>query len=252
MDAAEGSSSKGYRRELKLHERERKAVMVSAEPASSSGRSPPCRRPSSGQTPPRARPSTKNPNHIIRAVAFVARCSGAATFAYLLAIWVGLPNSLWAAISALVVSQEQLSETQSSLAARILGTLIGICVAVAVNVVASYFAAGISMQIAIGVAICSLVARERPALRVCMWTCLIVLLTEPSVPIAMVALHRGSEVILGALLGGAFHFAAEVALSALTHASGEPPLDDKTPRQNGNSLPTCSSEPSRPEHRKIE
>jgi hypothetical protein len=25
MDAAEGSSSKGYRRELKLHERERKA-----------------------------------------------------------------------------------------------------------------------------------------------------------------------------------------------------------------------------------
>ena len=155
-------------------------------------------------------------------------------------------------ISALVVSQEQLSETQSSLAARILGTLIGICVAVAVNVVASYFAAGISMQIAIGVAICSLVARERPALRVCMWTCLIVLLTEPSVPIAMVALHRGSEVILGALLGGAFHFAAEVALSALTLASGEPPLDDKTPRQNGNSLPTRSSEPSRPEHRKIE
>ena len=137
MDAAEGSSSKGYRRELKLHERERKAVMVSAERASSSGRSPPCRRPSSGRTPPRARPRTKNPNHIIRAVAFVARCSSAATFAYLLVIWVGLPNSLWAAISALVVSQEQLSETRSSLAARILGTLIGICVAVAVNVVAS-------------------------------------------------------------------------------------------------------------------
>jgi uncharacterized membrane protein YccC len=194
MDAAEESSSKGYRRELKLHERERKAVMVSAERASSSGCSPPCRRPSSGQTPPRARPSTKNPNHIIRAVAFVARCSGAATFAYLLAIWVGLPNSLWAAISALVVSQEQLSETQSSLAARILGTLIGICVAVAV----------------------------------------------------------GSEVILGALLGGAFHFAAEVALSALTHASGEPPLTDKTARQNGNSISTCSSEPSRPQHRRIE
>jgi hypothetical protein len=121
MDAAEGSSSKGYRRELKLHERERKAVMVSAERASSSGRSPPCRRPSSGRTPPRARPRTKNPNHIIRAVAFVARRSSAATFAYLLVIWVGLPNSLWAAISALVVSQEQLSETRSSLAARILG-----------------------------------------------------------------------------------------------------------------------------------
>jgi len=103
-----------------------------------------------------------------------------------------------------------------------------------------------------GVAICSLVARERPALRVCMWTCLIVLLTEPSVPIAMVALHRGSEVILGALLGGAFHFAAEVALSALTHASGEPPLTDKTARQNGNSISTCSSEPSRPQHRRIE
>jgi uncharacterized membrane protein YccC len=190
--------------------------------ASASGRSPPPRRPSSGRTPPGARPSTKNPNYIIRGVAFVARCAGAATFAYLSAIWVGLPHSAWAAISALIVSQDQLSETRSSLAARILGTLIGIWVAVAVNAVASYFAEGMSMQIAIAVAICALVARERPALRVCMWTCPVVLLTEPSVPTVMVALHRGSEVILGALLGGAFHGAAEVALSALTHASGEP------------------------------
>jgi uncharacterized membrane protein YccC len=170
-----------------------------------------------------ARPSTKDPNYVIRTVAFVARCSGAATFAYLSATWVGLPNSVWVAMSALIVSQEQLSETRSSLAACILGTLIGICVAVAVNVVGSYFAEGMSMQIAITVAICALVARERPALRVCMWTCPIVLLTEPSVPTVMVAFHRGGEVILGALLGGAFHFAAEAAVSAITHPSGESP-----------------------------
>ena len=170
-----------------------------------------------------ARPSTKDPDYFIRTAAFVARCSGAATFAYLSATWVGLPNSVWAAMSALIVSQEQLGETRSSLAARILGTLIGICVAVAVNLVGSYFAEGMSMQIAIAVAICALVARERPALRVCMWTCPIVLLTEPSVPTVMVALHRGSEVILGALIGGMFHFAAEAAVRAITHVSGETP-----------------------------
>jgi hypothetical protein len=79
----------------------------------------------------RARPSAKDPNYVIRTVAFVARCSGAATLAYLSATWVGLPNSVWAAMSALIVSQEQLSETRSSLAARIFGTLIGTSAAIA-------------------------------------------------------------------------------------------------------------------------
>ena len=157
----------------------------------------------------------------IRAVAYVVRCSGAATLANLVGTWVGLPHPLWAGISALIVSQERLDDTRSSLMGRIFGTVIGVCVAVAINVVASSFAAGMSVRIAIAVAICATVARERPTLRVCMWTCPIVLLTaQPHVPIHMVGLYRGSEVILGAIVGGAFHWAAEVLVTVMTRCSG--------------------------------
>jgi hypothetical protein len=62
----------------------------------------------------------------IRAIAFVIRCSGAATVASELASLLGLLEALWAAMSAVIVSQERLHETRSSLAGRILGTLLGV------------------------------------------------------------------------------------------------------------------------------
>jgi hypothetical protein len=69
------------------------------------------------------------------------------------------------------------------------------------------------------VAICALVVIKLPKLRVAMWTCPIILLTaEPSVPIIMVALYRASEVILGAFVGGVFHWAAEIAVDTVTNA----------------------------------
>jgi uncharacterized membrane protein YgaE (UPF0421/DUF939 family) len=104
----------------------------------------------------------------IRAVAFVARCSGAATVAYELASGLGLPEALWAAMSAVIVSQERLHETQSSLTGRILGTLLGIAVTIAVSEVASRAAASTATQMAIAVAISALIAREFPKLRVAM------------------------------------------------------------------------------------
>src|SRR6202034_2087593 len=67
----------------------------------------------------------------IRFVAFIVRCAAAATCAYGAAILTGLPHPVWAAISALVVSQERLGQTGASLLWRIAGTLIGLCVAVA-------------------------------------------------------------------------------------------------------------------------
>ena len=49
----------------------------------------------------------------------------------------------------------------------------------------------------LAVAICALIVRGLPKLRVAMWTCPIILLTaQPSAPMTLVALHRGSEVIL--------------------------------------------------------
>ena len=158
----------------------------------------------------------------IRAIAFVVRCSGAATVAYELVFSLGL-QGLWAAMSAMIVSQERLHETRSSLTGRILGTLLGIGVTVAVHEIISRTAASIAVQMAIAVAICALVARELPKLRVAMWTCPIILLTgQPSAPILLVALHRGSEVILGALVGWIFHWFAEIVVDAL--ADAEPDL----------------------------
>ncbi|EJL50721.1 putative membrane protein [Rhizobium sp. CF122] len=153
---------------------------------------------------------------IVRALAFIARCSAAATAAYELASLLGLTGSVWAAMSAVIVSQERLHETHSSIRGRILGTLLGIAVTIVVNEVASRAAAAVALQMAISVAICALIAREFPALRVAMWTCPIVLLAvQPSVPIVVVALYRGSEVILGALVGWVFHWVAETLVDAV-------------------------------------
>ena len=153
---------------------------------------------------------------IIRAIAFVARCSGAATVAFELGSALGLPEAVWAAMSAVIVSQGQLHETRTSLRGRILGTLLGIVVTIAVSEVTSRMVASTAVQMAMAVAICAIVVREFPQLRVAMWTCPIILLTaRPDVPIVMVALHRGSEVILGAVVGWAFHWATEVIVDAL-------------------------------------
>ena len=150
----------------------------------------------------------------VRAIAFVIRCSGAAMTAYELATLLALPGAVWAAISAVIVSQEKLHDTRSSLAERILGTMIGIAVSVAVSAMASRAQAAVAIQMAAAVAICALVTRRFPKLRVAMYTCQIVLLNaDPSVPVALIAL-----VILGAIMGYAFHHAAELAVSALADA----------------------------------
>src|SRR5258708_18595852 len=67
---------------------------------------------------------------VLRGTAFVLRCSGAATVAYELASFLGLHEALWAAMSALIVSQEQLHQTRSSLGGFISGTLLGIGITV--------------------------------------------------------------------------------------------------------------------------
>jgi uncharacterized membrane protein YccC len=152
----------------------------------------------------------------IRAIAFILRCSGAATVGYELASALGLHEALWAAMSAVIVSEEHLHETRSSLLGRIFGTLLGIGVTVGVSEAASRLAASTALQMAVAVGICALIVREFPKLRVAMWTCPIILLTaQPSTPIVLIALRRGSEVLLGAVVGWIFHWGAEVVVDAL-------------------------------------
>lgn len=152
-------------------------------------------------------------------VAYIVRCSGSAMAAYELALLLGLPQAVWAAMSALVVSQEQLHETRSSLTGRILGTLVGMAVTIAVAEISSRVAAPTAVQMGLAVAIAAVVAREFPNMRVVMWTCPIILLSmQPSGSILLAAFRRGGEVILGALVGWVFHWAAEIVVDGLAGA----------------------------------
>jgi len=161
-----------------------------------------------------------------RTVAFVVRCSGAATLAYLAATLFCLPHPVWATMSALVVSQEKLHDTNGSLKGRILGTFIGIGAGIAANALGSHLALGLSGQIALSVGLCAAIARQYPAVRVCMWTGPIVLLTaEPSAAIIMVAFFRGSEVMIGVLVGAALHWTSEVTVLRKLHRAGNTSLE---------------------------
>ena len=148
---------------------------------------------------------------IVQRAAFVVRCAAGATVAWEMASALALPEPGWAAISALIVSQERLQETQSTLKGRLLGTLLGIAITLTVNEIASRVAAAITVQIAIAVAITAFITRDLPKLRVAMWTCPIILLTaQSSEPIVTVALQRCSEVILGAMVGAGLHWGAQL------------------------------------------
>jgi len=115
---------------------------------------------------------------------FVVRCSCAASFSYILATAIGLPYPVWASISRVIVSQENLIETHNAMAGRFFGTLIGTASTVVVSSLLSPYDVGIAGQMAIAVAICAIIALNYPALRVCMWTCPIVFLSaKPMTPI---------------------------------------------------------------------
>jgi uncharacterized membrane protein YccC len=152
----------------------------------------------------------------IRALAFVIRCVGAASVAYQVATRLDLPESVWAVMSALIVSQERLHETHSSCAGRIVGTLLGIAVTTLVSQVASLANVSTPMQMAAAVALAAIVVRMFPTLRAAMWTCPLIFLTaEPSRPMYMIAVYRGTEVILGVVIGWVFHYAAETVVDTV-------------------------------------
>ena len=107
-------------------------------------------------------------------------------------------------------------ETRASVGGRILGTICGVVAAVVVQLAVTPITASPVPAIALAVAICAAIAFRFPSLRVCMWTSLIVLLTgTANETIYMVAFYRGSEVLLGCIVGAAFHFMTIVARSTI-------------------------------------
>ena len=152
---------------------------------------------------------------LLRASFFVLRCSLAGTMGYLAATALGLPHPVWACMSALIVSQEKLTDTRASLTARVAGSLIGVAVAIAIHYVTSPLTLEPAVPLAAGIAICAIIARGRPGLRVCMWTCAIVLLTAGEADVPHTAFYRGSEVLMGAVIGGLLHTVSAFTVNRL-------------------------------------
>lgn len=148
-----------------------------------------------------------------RELAFVARCSGAATLSFLLAQAVGLPHPVWAAMSGVIVGQERLDDTRQATLGRFVGTLLGVAIAVGVGSGAEWVGGGTAARIAISVALAAVMARRHPLIRVCMWTCPIVFLTAaPDLPLWRVGLNRGIEVMLGGIVGISLHLLTEILI----------------------------------------
>lgn len=141
---------------------------------------------------------------------FVIRCAAAASLAYELARLVGLQHPVWAPVSALIVSQESVAATLDSIQGRFAGTFIGLVIALLVNAVGRWLGIPLVLQIGAAVAICASATAGRPAIRVCLWTCPLILVTAVSGPApALVAAFRATEVLLGAVVGGVTHVLEE-------------------------------------------
>jgi uncharacterized membrane protein YccC len=137
---------------------------------------------------------------------FVLRCSAAAFLAYGLATLVGFQNPVWAPIEALIVSQESIGDTLDSIYGRLIGTLIGVVVALLAGIFGRMGGLPLMLQVALSVTVCALATLGRPTIRVCLWTCPLILVTAPSLDTTELAgLIRVSQVLLGAMVGGIAH-----------------------------------------------
>lgn len=137
---------------------------------------------------------------------FAVRCAASAALACLLSDLMNLDHTVWASMSALIVSQEKLKATHTHVAGRITGTVIGALVALIIHRLFALAGVPVSIQLAVAVAICAVIAKGRPVLRVCLWTCPLVLLTgSEHLTSEMTALSRIAEVLLGAVVGGLCH-----------------------------------------------
>jgi uncharacterized membrane protein YccC len=155
---------------------------------------------------------------LVRSVMFVARCSLAAAVSYRLAWWLGLPMPVWAAMSALIVSQDRWQDTELSLRQRIRGTLLGVSISLAVNLIAMSLGISTTIQLIVAVSICASIARVDPGLRVCMWTCPLVLIpgVGAAVPAILTGLYRALEIVVGCLVAAVFHLLTERLLAPVT------------------------------------
>lgn len=133
-------------------------------------------------------------------------------------------------MSALIVSQETLDATKRHILGRIAGTCIGALVALGVHLAGATIHSSAITEIIVAVGLCAVIACGRPILRVCLWTCPLVLLTgsENESP-EITALSRTIEVFLGALVGGVLHYLEVMMIRRLGIYGEEQPQETPDP-----------------------
>jgi hypothetical protein len=93
-------------------------------------------------------------------IAFVTRCSGSATAAWEVSPLLGLLVTVWAAISALIISQViRLQDTQSCSMGHICGSLLGIAISLSVSVIGCTIHVPSATQMVLAVGICAIFTR---------------------------------------------------------------------------------------------
>lgn len=163
------------------------------------------------------------PTITARDIAFVLRCSAAATISYALASSCGLAHPVWASISGIIVSQDKIDQTESAVFWRFAGTLVGIVTAVTAGSLLALTEAGIAIQMGVSVAICAGLVRRWPDLKVAMWTAPIIFFDhDPAQSLLAAGYSRGCEVLLGGLVGAALHRAAEWIIGSMERRRTNP------------------------------
>lgn len=156
----------------------------------------------------------------LRAAAFVFRLVAGAGIALRAAEAMGLAHPVWAVVSSMVVAQESVADTHRSIRWRALGSMLGALVAAIVATALQFRVGHPYPALLAAVAICAVIARRWPLLRVSMWTAAIVILTATvQNSIFHTALQRSGEVLLGGAIGGMLHLALEPLLPRAPAAS---------------------------------
>jgi uncharacterized membrane protein YgaE (UPF0421/DUF939 family) len=129
-----------------------------------------------------------------------AKTGLAAVLAYYLAHFLRLPESYWAAISAIIVMYSDVSRTLSASGHRLLGTAIGVCIG---GVFAALFGEKLwafGVAVTITVLVCSLLGFEDAARMAGVAVAIVMLTSHPGHP-WIAPLHRFLEVSFGIVIG---------------------------------------------------
>ncbi len=130
------------------------------------------------------------------------RTTSGALLTYLIAVGLGLPQAVWAVITALVVMQVSVGATIGAGIDRMVGTLGGAAVGAVVAVVQPSLGLPDYLALMLAVAPLAAMAAIRPRLRIAPLTAVIILLAAPAdVSAPLAALERILEIALGTGVG---------------------------------------------------